>query len=128
MLDKLKLDVVKNYFTSPVPRQILFFDEMLTPRILQIVYWAALVAVMWQGLGRIFSGSLYGFVEGLVLIALGCLVARVVSELVMLFFQLHENMATLARHSTAQRSTASPSAASATKVTKKTAKKASKRA
>ena len=76
MQDKLNMDVVKEFIQQPIPRQILYFDEMLTPRLLQIVYWAALVAVIWEGLGRVFSGSFYGFIEGLVFIALGCLLAQ----------------------------------------------------
>jgi hypothetical protein len=102
MLDKLNFDKVrgatKQLVQAPIARQILFFDEMLTPRLLQIVYWAALVAVIWQGVGRIFSGSFYGFIEGVVFITLGCLVARVASELVMLLFQMHKNMEKVANN------------------------------
>lgn len=125
MQDKLNLDAIKNYLQQPIPRQILFFDEMLTPRLLQLVYWAALVAVIWSGLGQLFSGTFYGFVEGLVLIAFGCLVARVASELVMLLFQLHKNIETLAKNSV---STDSASAQSAPATRKKQSKKVSKKA
>ncbi|HAU68469.1 MAG TPA: hypothetical protein DCW52_08745 [Gammaproteobacteria bacterium] len=138
MQDKLNMDVVKEFIQQPLPRQILFFDEMLTPRLLQIVYWAALVAVIWEGLGRIFSGSLYGFIEGFVFIALGCLLARVVSELVMLFFQLHENMEQVAKNTASKPTTAAvpvsdgdskPVRATPTKkvITKKATKKVSKK-
>ena len=127
MQDKLNMHAVKDFLQQPIPRQILFFDEMLTPRLLQLVYWAALAAVVWAGLGRLFSGSFYGFVEGVVFVALGCLVARVASELVMLLFQINENMQTVAKSLSATAASAPPSrSAPATrkKSTKKSAKKA----
>ena len=61
MQDKLNMDTVKEFLRQPVPSQILFFDVMFSTRLLQLVYWAALVAVVWGGLGRLFSGSFYGF-------------------------------------------------------------------
>mgnify|MGYP005992608599 CR=1 FL=1 len=129
MQDKLNMDVVKEFIQEPIPRQILFFDEMLTPRLLQIVYWAALVAVIWEGLGRVFSGSFYGFIEGIVFIALGCLLARVVSELIMLFFQLHENMEKVAKNTAAGPASTNNGASTSTqaRVAKKTTKKVSKK-
>lgn len=118
MMDKLNLDALKELVQQPFARQILFFDEMLTPKVLQLAYWAALAAVVWGGLGKVFSGSFYGFIEGLVFIALGCLVARVASELVMLLFQAHESLETIAKNS-------KPQAVAA--VRKKPAKKVSKK-
>ena len=126
MQDKLNMDTVKEFLRQPIPRQILFFDEMLTPRLLQLVYWPALVAVVWGGLGRLFSGSFYGFVEGIVFIAFGCLVARVASELVMLLFQLHANMETLAKSSSAS-ATATSAPRKAPVARKKQTKKVSKK-
>ena len=126
MQDKFNTDTVKEFLQQPIPRQILFFDEMLTPRLLQLVYWAALAAVVWGGLGRVFSGSFYGFVEGIVFIALGCLVARVASELVMLLFQLHENMETVAKNSVAA-SAPQAKTSSAPAARNKRAKKATKK-
>ncbi len=122
MQDKLNLDALKKFIQEPIPRQILFFDEMLTPRLLQVVYWAALVAVVWEGLAQVFSGSFHGFIQGIVFIALGCLLARVVSELIMLFFQLHENMETVAKNTAGSSDAAAPK-----RVAKKVAKKASKK-
>ena len=120
MQDSLNLESIKAFLEKPVPRQILFFDEMLTPKLLQLAYWAALAAVVWSGLGKVFSGSFYGFIEGVVFIALGCLLARVLSELVMLFFQLHENMEIVAKNTT-------PPAPAKTTTRRKASKKVSKK-
>ncbi|MEO0369147.1 MAG: DUF4282 domain-containing protein [Pseudomonadota bacterium] len=119
MLDKLNLDGLKELIEQPLAKQILFFEEMLTPSLLRLVYWVALVAVLWEGLGKMFSHGLGGFVEGIVFIVLGGLIVRVASELVMLLFQLNENMEKVAVNT-------KPAATSTSK--KKTTKKVTKKA
>lgn len=75
-------------------RNFFFFDSMLTPKIITIVYWLALVVVIFSGLGSMFIGGLgfWSFLRGLFFIALGALGARVYCELMIVAFKINENI------------------------------------
>lgn len=90
---------ISEFIAKPLPHKILFFDEMLTPSLIQIAYWLCLLAVVWTGLGHMFSDGLAGFLEGIVRILAGGILVRVGAEIIMLFFQMHENLETLANAS-----------------------------
>ena len=116
------LDKINEFVAKPMPQQILYFNEMLTPRLIQLGYWLALVAVAWTGLGKMFSGGFASFLEGIVFIAVGGIIARVAAEIVMLFFQMQEDMETLAKNSgTTTKKPASTGRKTSKKVTKKKA-------
>jgi len=115
------IDKINEFIAKPIPQQILYFHEMLTPSIIRLAYWLLLVAVLWTGLDHMFSGGFGKFLEGIVMIVGGGLLARVAAEIVMLFFQMHDNLETIAKN------TAAPAAAKK-KVTKKATKKVSKKA
>lgn len=120
------LDKINDFVSEPLPRKILFFDEMLTPSLIRMAYWLGLLAVAWTGLGKMFSNGFFGFFEGIVYIAILTMVLRVVAELVMLFFKLNENMEVVAANTAAPVApVATP--ATAKKVTKKISKKVSKK-
>lgn len=87
---------ISEFIAKPLPHKVLFFDEMLTPQLIQAAYWLCLLAVVWSGLGHMFSNSLTGFFEGIVRIIVGGILARVGAEVVMLFFKMHDNLETLA--------------------------------
>jgi hypothetical protein len=77
-------------------RNVLFFDSMLTPKVVTLVYWLLLLAAVIAGLGSMFYlGFQYvtfgGFVRGLVITIGGALGARIWCELVIVLFKLHEN-------------------------------------
>lgn len=114
------LNQIKGFLAGPMPRKILFFDEMLTPRLIRTAYWLGLIAVVWTGLGHFFTNGFFGIFEALIYVVMGVIVLRVISELVMLLFKLNENMQAVAEN-TKQSGAAKP------KVVKKTAKKASKK-
>ena len=42
-------------------RDILFFDSMLTPKIITLVYWLLLGAALISGLGMMFAGGIGSF-------------------------------------------------------------------
>ncbi|NND81277.1 MAG: DUF4282 domain-containing protein [Gammaproteobacteria bacterium] len=109
------LDKIKDFIAQPIPQQILYFEEMLTPKLIQIAYWLALVAVVWTGLERIFSGGVAGLLEGVVHIVGLAIAARVVAEIIMLFFQMQNDMELLRKNS--------EGGATKKKVTKKASKK-----
>ena len=87
---------ISEFIAKPLPHKVLFFDEMLTPKLIHIAYWLCLLAVVWSGLGHMFSNGLGGFLEGIVRILAGGILARVGAEIVMLFFQMHDNLEILA--------------------------------
>ncbi len=61
-------------------RQVLFFDSMITPRIITFVYWLLLLVVAFSGIGSMFFGfggfSFGGFLRGLCIIGGGALGVR----------------------------------------------------
>lgn len=81
-------------------KDALFFDSMLTPKIITIVYWLMLVFAVISGIGLMFAG--YGgftfgkFLLGLVTIIGGAVGARIWCELLIVLFKIHENMKKLA--------------------------------
>lgn len=119
------IDKLNDFVAEPLPRKILFFDQMLTPSLIRVVYWLGLISVVWAGLGHMFSHGFFGFFEGIVYIALAATVLRIAAELVMLLFKIHENCKIIAQNS--QVVSAAP-AKTAKKVAKKTTKKVSKKA
>lgn len=78
-------------------RDFLFFDTMLTPKIITIVYWLLLFVVALSGLGAMFSGGgpmgspFMGFITGLAILVFGAIGARVWSELLIVIFKINEN-------------------------------------
>lgn len=113
------LDKINEMLAEPLAQRLLFFNEMLTPSLIRLAYWLCLVGILWTGLGHMFSGGFAHFVEGIVGIATGAILARVTAELVILLFKLNENMEQVATN------TATPSkTVTRKKTTKKTTKKA----
>ena len=76
-------------------RDILFFDSMLTPKIITFVYWLLLFAVLVSGLGAMFTA--YGsFWSGLGILVFGSIGVRIWCELLIVLFKIHENLKKLA--------------------------------
>jgi hypothetical protein len=75
-------------------RDLLFFDKMLTPKIITFVYWLLLVGAIFGGIGSMFagySGLTFGsFLMGLVYIIGGIIGARIWSELLIVLFRMNE--------------------------------------
>jgi len=79
-------------------RKILFFDTMLTPKVITFVFWLMLLAVVVAGLGTMFAGgfSFGRFLMGLLTIALGGVGARIWCEILIVMFKIHENIKKMA--------------------------------
>jgi len=75
-------------------RSLLSFDSMITPKVITVVYWLLLVAVVVAGLGAMFTGGLTfrSFVYGVFVTALGALGVRIWCELLIVLFKLNENV------------------------------------
>jgi len=70
-------------------QEYLTFERMITPIIIQIIFWVALVAVVIGGFVALVSGEV---ISGLATIILGPVVVRVYCELVILFFRMNASL------------------------------------
>ena len=79
-------------------RNLLFFDTMLTPKVITFVFWLMLLVFAVMGLGVIFGGGLtfVKFLTGLLTIAGGSVGARISCEILIVMFKIHENIKKLA--------------------------------
>ena len=80
-------------------RDLFFFDEMLTPRVITILYWVALLYVAATGLSVMFAGDKMTFAKfagGLGVVIGGVVAARIASELLVAVFKINENIQSLA--------------------------------
>lgn len=73
-------------------KSILFFNSMLTPKIITLVYWLLLLGILVGGVLMIFGVIGGGFIEGLLLIVFGSAGARIWSELMIVMFKINENL------------------------------------
>jgi Domain of unknown function (DUF4282) len=74
------------------PKDVLFFDKMLTPTIIVVVYWIILVGAVVGGLVTMFSSS---FLTGLFTIVGGVLFGRIWCELLIVLFKMNDALQTL---------------------------------
>lgn len=64
------------------------FDTLITPKVITIIYWLSLFAVVSSSLGFMFSGNgAMGFFGGLFLLVFGVISVRVYCEIIMVFFK-----------------------------------------
>ena len=82
-------------------RNVLYFDSMLTPKVVTLVYWLLLLSALIAGLGSMFyTGFRYlsfgTFFRGLAITLGGAIAARIWCELVIVLFKLNENVQRLA--------------------------------
>jgi len=82
-------------------KDVLFFDSMLTPKIITFVYWLLLLMAVVGGLSSMFGG--YGgftfgkFFMGLLYAVGGAIAARIWCELLIVLFKINEALQEL-RH------------------------------
>jgi hypothetical protein len=75
-------------------KDILFFDAMLTPKIITVVYWLLLIGVIVSSLGMMFGG--YGIFAGLGSLIGGAIGVRIFCEITIVLFKVNENLKTIA--------------------------------
>lgn len=74
-------------------KDVLYFDNMLTPKLITFLYWLLLVVAVVSGFGAWFSG--YGgffqrLITGLGIMIGGALGARIWCELLIVLFKMNE--------------------------------------
>jgi len=80
-------------------KNIFYFNAMLTPKIITIVYWLLLLFAVVSGVVSMFGygGFTFGkFLMGLVIIIGGGVGARIWCELLIVLFKIHENIKKMA--------------------------------
>jgi hypothetical protein len=73
------------------------FDDMLTPKIVTVLYVIGLGLTVLAGIVSIFQGSVMGVLIGLGTLVFGPIILRLSCETVMVIFKIHENLHELAR-------------------------------
>lgn len=80
-------------------KEILFFDSMLTPKIITIVYWLLLLAAVFGGVSSMFAGyggfSVGKFFMGIIYAVGGAVGARIWCELLIVLFKMNEALQAL---------------------------------
>jgi hypothetical protein len=72
-------------------KDIFFFDKMITPVIIVVIYWLSLLGIVISGLREIFSE--YGnVVAGLLILIIGPLIIRIYCELLIVIFKINSNL------------------------------------
>lgn len=69
------------------PKDVLFFDRMLTSQLILIVYWLLLFLAALGGLMLIVNGS---FIGGIASAVGGAVGARIMCELLIVVFKMNE--------------------------------------
>jgi hypothetical protein len=82
-------------------RELLYFDNMLTPKVITLVYWLLLVASVISGLASMFVGfegfTFGNFIRGLIIMGAGALGARIWCELLIVLFKMNEALLEIRR-------------------------------
>jgi hypothetical protein len=72
--------------------EFLTFQKMITPIVIQIIFWILVVVVVIAGIVALFSGGIQGVLTGLVMIILGPVIVRIYCELIILWFRIYEQL------------------------------------
>lgn len=75
-------------------KNLFYLDEMITPKIITLVYWILLIIAVIGGIGSMFIGwggfTIGRFLLGIIYIVLGALLARIWCELLIVLFKMNE--------------------------------------
>ena len=70
----------------------LAFDKMITPTIIQIIFWVLAVLVVLSGLFNLFRSGVEGFIVSLLWIVIGPIIVRIYCEIIIVLFRIHERL------------------------------------
>ncbi len=70
-------------------KELLLFRRMITPVLIQIFFW---IAILWCVIYGFIAMFQTGFFHGLLILVGGSLMARVYAEIILLFFKINDNV------------------------------------
>ena len=73
-------------------QDFLAFRRMITPILIQIVYWLVTVVVVLIGLAGLFGGNGVEKLVGLLIVIVGPLLVRIYAEVIILGFKINETL------------------------------------
>ncbi|KPD01813.1 DUF4282 domain-containing protein [Moellerella wisconsensis] len=78
-------------------KNLLTFENMVTPKIINIIYWIGLLSVIITGLFTMSGGpyspmTFQTFIVGLISIALGALFTRIFCEMIIVVFNIYSKL------------------------------------
>jgi urea transporter len=80
-------------------KEIFYFDSMLTPKIITVVYWFLLLSALIAGVSAMFFGENSSFLGGLVVVIGGLIFSRIWCELLIVLFKINENLQSIVNKS-----------------------------
>jgi NADH:ubiquinone oxidoreductase subunit K len=78
-------------------KNIFFFDSLITPKLLVVLYWLSLISILISAVFTMFAGQM---IAGILALILGSLGVRVGFELIMIAFKNNEYLKRIADHLT----------------------------
>jgi hypothetical protein len=69
--------------------EFLSFRKMITPAIIQIIFWIGILAVLIAGIMQMLLGGI-GLLTGLVTWVVGAVMVRIYCELLILMFRIYD--------------------------------------
>ena len=75
-------------------KDYLTFKKMITPAVIQVLFWLLVAGVVIAGLGAMFNGQ---FLSGLGIIIFGPVLVRIYMEIIMVIFKINEAVQTIAK-------------------------------
>lgn len=82
-------------------KDVLFFDDMLTPKIITAVFWLLLAGSVIGGIGSMFGGyegfTFGKFIMGILYVVGGGVASRIWCELLIVLFKMNEALQEIRR-------------------------------
>lgn len=77
-------------------KDFLKFKHMITPIIIQILFWVGVAICVFSGLFAMVQGELGSFLGGILVLIVGPIVVRIYCEILILFFRMNETLSEIA--------------------------------
>jgi len=71
-------------------KDLMFLDNMLTPKVITVIYWLMLIASVIYGLKLMFNDYGPGFIISALTLIGGLIFSRIFCELLIIFFKMNE--------------------------------------
>jgi uncharacterized protein DUF4282 len=71
--------------------EFLRFETMITPVVIQIIFWIGVVVTVIAGFIQLFGGG-FAVITGLLTIILGPIAVRIYCEIIIIFFKINDHL------------------------------------